>query len=60
MKKLVIMDTVCESILIFDIDSDKTNPENLLELLFEMDIISNTSNIHWQVMENLTIKNYTK
>lgn len=60
MKKIVILDTLKEAVIVFDINIQSTTPEDLLELLLELDIISSLNNIHWQVMNNFTIKNYTK
>jgi hypothetical protein len=58
-EKLVIMDTIKESILVFSAPTLETI-EEFLNYLEESNVISGLNNIHWHLMKDLSIKNYTK
>jgi hypothetical protein len=58
-EKLVIMDTIKESILVFSAPTLETI-EEFLNYLDESNVISGLNTIHWHVMKDLSIKNYTK
>ena len=61
MKKLAILDTVKNTFLVFDLlKEDEDAIENYLEILVKNKIISSIETIHWQVMPELIIRNYSK
>ncbi len=61
MKKLVILDLKDNTFLVFDLlKEDEEAIENYLEILVKNKIISNIETIHWQVMPELIIRNYSK
>lgn len=58
-KKLVILDVDKEKLWVYYLPNNK-DPKEYIEALIEDGILSGAGTIHWHVMDNLIINNFTK